>query len=224
MKKGLTELVFILDKSGSMAGLESDTIGGFNSMIEKQKKEKGEALISTVLFSNDSEVLHDRVALDHVSPMTDKQYFAGGCTALLDAMGDAIHHIGNVHKYARNEDVPEKTIFIITTDGMENASQRYNSAKVKKMIERQKNKYNWEFIFLGANIDAVEVAGNFGIDRHHAVDYVCDAKGTELNYSVLSETVSRARRCESPKEMHAMFQQADCFASIRADHAKRKRR
>ena len=148
----MTELVFILDRSGSMSGLERDTIGGFNSMIEKQKKEAGEAVVSTVLFDNESVVIHDRLPLGKVPRMTEKEYFTRGCTALLDAVGGAIHHIGNVHKYARKEDVPEKTMFIITTDGYENASRRYDYDKVRKMIERQK-KYGWEFLFLGANID-----------------------------------------------------------------------
>lgn len=146
MRKNMTEIVFILDRSGSMSGLEKDTIGGFNSMIEKQKKENGEALISTVLFDNVSEVIHDRVPVQKVDPMTDRDYSVRGCTALLDAIGGAIHHIGNVHKYARNEDVPEHTLFVITTDGMENASRRYDSETVKKMIERQKEKYGWEFL------------------------------------------------------------------------------
>ena len=145
MKKNLTEIVFILDRSGSMSGLEADTIGGFNSMIEKQRKADGEALVSTVLFDNMSEVIHDRVDIRDIKSMTDRDYTARGCTALLDAIGGAIHHIGNVHKYARNEDVPEHTLFVITTDGMENASCRYDSEKVKKMIERQKEKYGWEF-------------------------------------------------------------------------------
>ena len=166
MRKNMTEIVFILDRSGSMSGLETDTIGGFNSMIEKQKKENGEALISTVLFDNVSEVIHDRVPVQKVEPMTDRDYSVRGCTALLDAIGGAIHHIGNVHKYARNEDVPEHTLFVITTDGMENASRRYDSETVKKMIERQKEKYGWEFLFLGANIDAVETAKHFGVKPH----------------------------------------------------------
>ena len=161
MRKNLTEIVFILDRSGSMSGLEADTIGGFNSTIEKQKRKNGEALISTVLFDNVSEVIHDRVPVQKVEPMTDKDYYVHGCTALLDAIGGAIHHIGNIHKYARIEDVPEHTLFVITTDGMENASRRYDSEKVKKLIERQKEKYGWEFLFLGANIDAVETAKHF---------------------------------------------------------------
>ncbi len=194
MKKNLTELVFILDRSGSMSGLESDTIGGFNSMIEKQKREAGEAIVSTVLFDNESEVIYDRVEIGKIEPMTDKVYTARGCTALLDAVGGAIHHIGNVHKYARDEDVPEHTMFIITTDGMENASRSYDSGKVKAMIERQKSKYGWEFIFLGANIDAVETARRFGIDRDRAVKYISDKRGTRLNYEVMSDTISAFRQ------------------------------
>ena len=182
MKKGLTEIVFILDRSGSMSGLEKDTIGGFNTTIEKQKQEEGEAIVSTVLFDNDMEVLHDRVSLEKVAPLTDKEYYARGCTALLDAIGGAIHHIGNVHKYAREEDRPEKTIFVITTDGYENASRRYTSDRVKQMVERQKQKYGWEFIFLGANIDAVETARNFGIDEERAANYVNDEAGIGVMY------------------------------------------
>ena len=197
MKKNLTEIVFILDRSGSMSGLEADTIGGFNSMIEKQKNAEGEALISTVLFDNTSEVIHDRVSVQSIKPMTRDDYTVRGCTALLDAIGGAIHHIGNVHKYARNEDVPEHTLFVITTDGMENASHRYSSEKVKKMIERQKEKYGWEFLFLGANIDAVETARHFGISEDRAVNYHSDSEGTQLNYEVLSEAICSVR-CSAP--------------------------
>ncbi len=193
MRKNLTEIVFILDRSGSMSGLEEDTIGGFNSMIEKQKRTEGEALISTVLFDNRSEVIHDRVNLRDIKPMTREDYIARGCTALLDAIGDAVHHIGNVHKYARSEDVPEHTLFVITTDGLENASRRYDSDKVKHMIERQKEKYGWEFLFLGANIDAVETAERFGINKDRAVNYHSDHEGTQLNYEVLSEAISSVR-------------------------------
>ena len=194
MKKNLTEIVFILDRSGSMAGLESDTIGGFNSMIAKQKQTEGEALVSTVLFDNVCEVLHDRVNIQKIAPMTERDYTVRGCTALLDAIGGAIHHIGNVHKYAREEDVPEHTLFVITTDGMENASRRYSAEKVKQMIERQKTKYGWEFLFLGANIDAVETARHFGIGADRAANYRCDSKGTALNFEVLSETISMVRQ------------------------------
>lgn len=193
MKKNLTEIVFILDRSGSMAGLEKDTIGGFNSMINRQKTAPGEAVISTVLFDSETQVIHDRVNLKNIAPMTEKDYFVRGCTALLDAIGGAIHHIGNVHKYAREEDRPEKTLFIITTDGMENASRKYSSDRVKQMIERQKSKYGWEFLFLGANIDAVETAGHFGIQADRAVNYHSDKKGTALNYEVLSEAISSVR-------------------------------
>jgi len=182
MKKGLTEIVFILDRSGSMNGLEKDTIGGFNSTIEKQKKEEGEAFVSTILFDDKSEVLHDRVPLASIAPLTDKEYYARGCTALLDAIGGAIHHIGNVHKYARDEDRPEKTIFVITTDGIENASRKYTSERVKQMIERQKEKYGWEFIFLGANIDAIETAKSFGISEERAANFVNDGDGIEVMY------------------------------------------
>ncbi len=197
MKKNLTELVFILDRSGSMSGLERDTIGGFNAMIEKQKKQDGECIVSTVLFDDESRVIHDRVSLDEIKPMTEDDYFVGGCTALIDAIGGAIHHIGNVHKYAREEDVPENTIFIITTDGQENASHRYSSDKVKQMIERQKDKYGWEFLFIGANIDAVETAKRYGIDRNRAVNYNADAQGTSVLYETVSKAVCnvRASKC-----------------------------
>ena len=195
MKKNLTEMVFILDRSGSMAGLESDTIGGFNAMIEKQKQEEGEALVSTVLFSGESMVIHDRVDIRKVEPLTEKQYHVYGCTALIDAIGQAIHHIGNVHKYAREEDKPEHTIFIITTDGMENASRLYSSEEVKKMIEKEKKVYGWEFLFLGANIDAVETAGRFGIGSDRAVRFHNDPRGIRLNYETVSRTVGRMRAC-----------------------------
>ena len=189
----MTELVFILDRSGSMSGLESDTIGGFNSMIEKQKREEGAAVVSTVLFDSESIVIHDRLPLDKVTRMTEEEYFPRGSTALLDAVGGAIHHIGNIHKYARKEDVPEKTLFIITTDGYENASKHYSYDKVRKMIERQKEKYGWEFLFLGANIDAADEAKRFGISADRAVNYKCDEEGTALNYEVIGEAVRTVR-------------------------------
>lgn len=198
MKKSLTELVFILDRSGSMSGLEADTIGGFNSLIDKQRKEDGQAIVSTVLFDDRSQVLHDRVSLERIAKMTDEDYYVRGCTALLDAIGGAIHHIGNVHKYARPEDRPEKTLFIITTDGMENASKYYTYDKVKKMVERQKEKYGWEFIFLGANIDALEVAGRFGIQEDYAANYHCDGEGTALNFEVLSDAICQVRQKNKP--------------------------
>ena len=221
MKKGLTEIVFILDRSGSMSGLESDTIGGYNSMIEKQKKEEGEALISTVLFDGQTDVLHDRVSLDKISPITEKEYYVRGSTALLDAVGGAIRHIGNVHKYAREEDVPEKTLFIITTDGMENSSRQYSYDKVKKMIEKQKEKYHWEFIFLGANIDAVGVADRFGVDRQHAVRYECDSAGTALNFQVMNKMVSCARSAKSAKAMNEAFCSEEMLDEVREDYKRR---
>lgn len=198
MKKNLTEMVFILDKSGSMAGLEADTIGGFNSMIERQKNTGGEVLVSTVLFSVESTVIHDRVDLRKIEPLTDRQYFVGGGTALIDAIGGAIHHIANVHKYAREEDVPERTIFVITTDGMENASHRYSSDEVKAMVKKEKEKYGWEFLFFGANIDAVETAAHFGIGADRAVTYKNDSRGQKLNYDVVGKAVLHMRTCAEP--------------------------
>ena len=192
-KNNITELVFILDRSGSMSGLESDTIGGFNSMIEKQRGQDGECIVSTVLFDNVSEVLHDRAKLSEIKPMTDRDYTVRGCTALIDAIGSAIHHIGNVHNYARPEDVPDNTMFVITTDGMENASRKYSSERVKKMIERQKERYGWEFLFIGANIDAVETASHFGIGADRAVDYKCDGEGTHILYESVCAAVSDIR-------------------------------
>ena len=196
MKKDLTELVFILDRSGSMAGLEKDTIGGFNAMIEKQKGEPGEAVISTVLFDNESAVIHDRVDVKRIKPMTRKEYYVRGCTALLAAVGGAIHHIGNVHKYAREEDRPARTLFVITTDGMENASRRYTYEKVKAQIARQKEKYGWEFLFLSANIDATQEAARFGISEDYAATYVADEAGTNLIYESVNEAVCSFRACE----------------------------
>lgn len=216
MKKNnnITELVFILDRSGSMSGLESDTIGGFNAMIERQKKEAGEAYVSTVLFDDVSEVLHDRIKLQAVPKMTDNDYTVRGCTALIDAIGGAIHHIGNIHKYARPEDVPAHTMFIITTDGMENASRRYSSDEVKKMIERQKEKYGWEFLFIGANIDAVETAAQFGIGRDRAVNYNADSEGTRVLYETVSAPITAMRANQSIDE--------DWGRDIEEDYRRRK--
>lgn len=199
MKKDLTELVFILDKSGSMSGLEEDTIGGFNAMIRKQKKAPGEALVSAVLFSDDSDVIIDRVPLDEVKPLTEDDYFVGGCTALIDAIGGAIHHVQMIHKYIRKEDTPEHTMFVITTDGMENASHQYTSNQVKKMIKKQE-KQGWEFLFLGANIDAVSTAANFGIRKERAVNYHADQQGTQVNFEALSEAVTDLRMNGAIKE------------------------
>ena len=198
MKKNLTEIVFILDRSGSMAGLEGDTIGGFNAMIEKQKQEPGEAIISTVLFDTEREVIHDRVDIQEIAPMTRKEYYVRGCTALLDAVGYAIHHIGNVHKYAREEDRPEKTLFVITTDGMENASHTYSYHCLKAMIERQKERYGWEFLFLGANIDATREAARFGIGADRAANYHADSKGTNVIYETVNEAITQVRCCSAP--------------------------
>ena len=195
MKQNLTEIVFILDRSGSMAGLEADTIGGFNAMIQKQKAAEGEAYVSTILFDNHTEVIHDRVDIQMIQPMTRKDYYVRGCTALLDAVGKSIHHIGNVHKYAREEDRPEKTIFVITTDGMENASKEYTYERVRKMIEQEQEKHGWEFIFLGANIDAAKEAARFGISEDRAANYHADHQGTAVIYEAMSEAVCNVRAC-----------------------------
>lgn len=213
MNNNLTELVFILDRSGSMAGLESDTIGGFNAMLEKQKKEDGEALLSAVLFSNESAVLYDRADVKKVEPMTERQYYVGGCTALLDAIGGAVHHIGNIHKYAREEDRPAKTVFVIITDGMENASRRYTYDEVRLMIERQRERYGWEFLFLGANMDAISAARRFGIREDRAVRYRCDKQGTALNFEVVSDTIGYIREGAAPS--------ADWKRRIEKDYAER---
>ncbi len=220
-RKGLTELVMILDRSGSMSGLEADTIGGFNSMIEKQKQEAGEAYVSVVLFNDTQDVIYDRSDLRTIPPMAREQYFVCGSTALLDAVGRAIRHIGNVHKYAREEDVPEKTIFVITTDGMENASREFTYDMVRSMIERQQKRWNWEFIFLGANIDAVAEAARFGISASRAARYECDREGTALNYSTVSDAVVRARKAASAKEMKAVFDSDDMLQAIKSDYKRR---
>ncbi len=223
MRENMTELVFILDRSGSMGGLESDTIGGFNGMIAKQQKEEGEALVSTVLFDDVSEVIHDRVPIGKIEKLTDKDYYVRGCTALLDAVGGAIRHISNVHKYAREEDRPEKTLFIITTDGLENASREYCFKDIKRMIGQQKEKHNWEFLFLGANIDAIEVAGNMGISRERAANFHSDKEGTALNYAVMEEAISCARKYTGGC-MSALFEDGAWKAKIDADFKKRDMR
>ena len=213
MKKNLTELVFILDCSGSMQGLEADTVGGFNSMLARQKGMAGEAYVSTVLFNAERKVIHDRVPVGKVAPMSANDYQPQGCTALLDAIGHAIHHIGNVHKYAREEDRPEKTVFVITTDGFENASREYDAAQIRKKVERQREKYGWEFIFLGANIDAMETAVHYGIDKKNASNYCHDAQGTALGYEAVSDAIASVRSCGG---IPVMWKEA-----VEKDHRKR---
>lgn len=195
MKNNTTELVFILDRSGSMSGFESDTIGGFNSILDKQKKADGKCYVTTVLFNDHSKLLHDRVDISEVKPLTDDDYRVGGCTALLDAVGKSIRHITKIHKYARPEDVPEKTLFVITTDGYENASRHFGADEIKRMVEHEKEKYGWEFIFLGADIDAVETAGRIGIDRSRAANYRKDTVGNETMFCSVNEAITMTRAC-----------------------------
>ena len=214
MSNKITELVFILDRSGSMAGLEKDTIGGFNSMLAKQKQQEGGCYVSTVLFDDHSKVLHDREKIDEVKPLTEEDYFVGGCTALIDAIGGAIHHIGKLHKYF-GDSAPSRTVFVIITDGEENASHKYSSKQVKHMIERQKEKYGWEFLFIGANIDAVETAGNYGIDRNRAVNYNADSVGTQTVYEAVSKSICKMRACAEIDD--------DWSQEIDKDYKKRKR-
>lgn len=215
MKNNLTEIVFILDRSGSMGGLETDTIGGFNAMLERQKKAEGEALLSTLLFSNETEVLHDRADIRQVEPLSLQDYRVGGSTALLDAIGGAIRHIGNLHREARPEERPAHTLFVITTDGQENASRRYGYAELKRLIERQKERYGWEFLFLGANMDAVAAASRFGIEADRAVRYHCDRAGIALNYEAVGEAILTLR------EKSALDR--DWGERIREDYQKRER-
>ena len=223
MSKGYTEIVYILDRSGSMAGLEADTIGGFNSMIEQQRKTGEKALVSTLLFDTEHEVLHDRVQIDKVKAMTDKEYFVRGSTALLDAVGGAIKHIINIHKYAREEDRPDKTIFVITTDGMENASINYNYKQVKKMIEKEQKEYGWEFIFIGANIDACAEAERFGIRKERAVNYIHDDIGTKLIYEGVSQAMCAAMEADSPMVMEESLSDNRWKKEIVFDYLKRKK-
>ncbi len=211
-KNDATELVFILDRSGSMAGLEKDTIGGFNSMIGNQKKQDGACFVTTVLFDHEISVLHDRVPLKNVPLMTDSDYCVRGCTALIDAIGSTVKRIESIHRYARREDVPAHTMFVITTDGLENASREYSADKVKKMIE-EKKKDGWEFLFIGANIDAVGTARDFGISADRAVNYHADQKGTEVLYACVGKAVSRARASAPMK--------ADWCAEISEDYESR---
>ncbi len=221
MSKGYTEIIYILDRSGSMGGLESDTIGGFNSMMEQQKKTGEKAVVSTVLFDDVCEVIHDRVPIEKVEKMTDREYYVRGCTALLDAVGGAIHHIGNVHKYAREEDRPEKTIVVITTDGMENASCKYSRDKIEKMVKRQQKKYGWEFIFIGANIDAYAEAQKYGIRRDRAVNYVCDDIGTANVYAGVSKAVCSVMMADSLCEVEGCLDNSDWDEEINADYQRR---
>ena len=221
MKKGLTEVVFILDRSGSMSGLESDTIGGFNAMIKKQKKEPGEALISTVLFDDRTEILHDRKPLSGIGEMTDKEYFVRGCTALLDAVGEAISHVKKVRKELPKEERPEKTLFIITTDGMENSSKHFSYPQVRSLIEKQQKKHHWEFVFLGANIDAVAAAGKLGISRKRAVNYKHDKVGTKLQWKAMGAMMSCARAAGSGAALEKAMDADDFLADVRADYEKR---
>lgn len=193
MKTDLTELVFILDRSGSMAGLESDTLGGYNAMLDRQKKEPGEAVVTTALFCDTYELLHDRTNIKGVAPISEKEYSVGGCTALLDAIGKTIHKIGNAQKYTAEEERAGKVLFVITTDGLENASREYSCVKIRQMVERQKTKYGWEFIFLGANIDAVATAMQLGIDEDKSVNYNADSAGTRLNFEAVNSAVSSFR-------------------------------
>lgn len=226
MNEKLTELVFILDRSGSMGGLESDTIGGFNSMIGKQKKEEGEAFVTTILFDDQVETLHDRVEVKKLEPITDKEYYVRGCTALLDAIGETIEKIDTIHKYAREEDIPAKTLFVITTDGMENASKKFDYKKIKHMIEKHQEKEHWEFLFLGANIDSIEVAGRMGINASHAVNYECDSAGTALNYDILGRAVSKVRKMAAMESCCAAPQMLDdgWKADIEKDYKKRHKK
>lgn len=213
MKKGLTELVFILDKSGSMSGLEADTIGGYNSMLKKQQAIEGKCHITTVLFDNNYELLHDRIDIKAVSPITEKEYQVGGSTALLDAIGNTIHKIGNAQKHTAENYRAEKVMFVIITDGEENSSREYSVEKVKAQIERQKAKFGWEFIFLGANIDAVQTARRFGIAPDRAIDYMADSEGTELNFKVMASAVATFREAGTVDEA--------CFEEIRKDVKRR---
>ena len=214
MKQNLTELVFILDRSGSMTGLEADTIGGFNAMLQKQKKAEGGVLVTTVLFNHESKTIHDRVAIDNVPLLTEKDYCVGGCTALLDAVSETVEHIKSIHKYARAEDVPQHTLFVITTDGMENASTKYSCAQVKSLIEQQKE-HGWEFLFFGANIDAVDVGCDLGIAKERVANFNNDAKGINLNFAAVSEAVS-CLRADKPLK-------ADWKKNIDEDYKKRKK-
>ncbi len=224
MGKGLTEIIYILDRSGSMSGLEADTIGGFNSMMEKQKKTGEKAIVSTVLFDDECEVIHDRIPIEKIEKMTDEQYFVRGCTALLDAVGGAIHHIKNVHKYAREEDRPEKTIVVITTDGMENASRKYSREKIARMIKKQQKKYGWEFIFIGANIDAYAEAQKYGIRKDRAVNYICDGIGTTGVFAGVTRAVCSVMKSESAETVARDLADSEWCDEINEDYRRRGNR
>ena len=215
MKNNITELVFILDRSGSMSGLESDTIGGFNAMLAKQKKEPGTAYVTTVLFDTRFDRIHDRLKLEEVPALTERDYVPGGCTALLDAVGDTVRHIAGIHRYARPEDVPEKTVVVITTDGLENASRRYTLDQVKGLIEHEKEKYGWEFLFLGANIDAIETARGIGISADRATNFMADTQGIDLGFEAVTCAIHSAR-CGAPMD-------ANWSARVENDHKKRRK-
>lgn len=193
MKKDLTELVFILDRSGSMSGLECDTIGGYNSLLEKQRKEVGAAIITTVLFDDKYELLHDRIDIKGVAPITNKDYYVRGCTALLDAVGKTVAKIENAQLHTMETERPEKTLVVITTDGMENSSCEFSKEKVKTLVERMQSEYGWEFIFLGANIDSIKTAGGIGIGAHRTANYHADHAGTAMNFNVVANVVSQLR-------------------------------
>ena len=215
MKNNITELVFILDRSGSMSGLESDTVGGFNAMINKQKKEDGAAYVTTVLFDTRFDRIHDRLRLEDVPALTEKDYVPGGCTALLDAIGDTVRHIAQIHKYARAEDVPEKTVVVITTDGLENASRLYRLDEIKKLIEHEQEKYGWEFLFLGANIDAIETARGIGISADRATNFMADTRGIDLGFEAVTNAIHSAR-CGAPMA-------EDWSAQVENDHKNRRK-
>ncbi|MDO4622620.1 MAG: hypothetical protein Q4B22_06675 [Eubacteriales bacterium] len=207
MKKGLTELVFILDRSGSMVGLEADTIGGFNGMIERQKAEEGEVNVTTVLFDDQYELIHDRFPITAIRPLTEKEYYVRGCTALLDAVGKTIQKMVNVQRYLLEDQKAEKVIFVITTDGMENASREYHQAEIKRMIEKERDTYGWEFIFLGANIDAVAEAKKYGIAEDCSVQYNNDSIGVRMNYRVVGETVCKMRQAPAAARLGASWKE-----------------
>ena len=208
MKKNLTELVFILDRSGSMGGLEQDTIGGFNAMLTRQKEQEGEANVTTILFDHEVQLLHDRFPLKAVAPLTEKDYYVRGCTALLDAIGYGVEKMVNIQRHLPEDERAEKVIFVITTDGLENASKRFGYKKIRRMIEREKEQYGWEFLFLGANMDAVKEAARFGISSDRAVRFENDAQGVAVNYHVVSETVCRMRQADCPASVGAAQAQA----------------